>query len=126
MTRSDSEGLPMALHGKYAKKSFVLVSGKRSMGVRVGTLLVHKLSFTKGTRGRNYEPESDFSFTTKSIKRMQQKVAFILNVICTYDIVYVLSATLRICSASATHMGSRRDPDPKLIFSIRFTKPLHW
>ena len=23
-------------------------------------------------------------------------------------------------------MGSRRDPDPKLIFSIRFTKPLYW
>ena len=97
MTRSDSEGLPMALHDKYAKKSFVLVSGKRSMAVRVGTLLVHKLPFTIGTRGRNYEPESDFSFTTKSIKRVQQKVAFILDVICTYDIVYVLSATPRIC-----------------------------
>ena len=67
----------------------MLVSGKRSMAVRVGTLLVHKLSFTKGTRGRNYKPESDFSFTTKSIKRMQQKVAFILDVICTYDIVYL-------------------------------------
>ena len=32
----------------------------------------------------------------------------------------------KLRKASATHMGSRRDPDPKLIFSIRFTKPLYW
>ena len=39
---------------------------------------------------------------------------------------YLKSGQKWLRLASATHMGSRRDPDPKLIFSIRFTKPLYW
>ena len=68
------------------------------------------------------------------VPRIQEKITK-----CTVKITYSSSARTKenetgaeisnaysFVQASATHNRFSPDPDPNLIFSIRFTKPLYW